>query len=93
MQVILPGDSLPPHPSQPSSSLILGPGLQSVHSTSSAPASSTTSAKGKAREEVEAVKSGLLGFQQGDEKAEKWWVEGSTRRVSSSWEGWAVTRG
>lgn len=82
MQVILPGDSLPPHPSQPSASLILGPGLQSVHSTSSAPASSTTSTKGKAREEVEAVKSGLLGFQQADEKAEKWWVEGSSRRVS-----------
>lgn len=82
MQVILPGDSLPPHSSQPSSSLILGPGLQSTHSTSSAPASSTTSTKGKAREEVEAVKSGLLGFHQADERGEKWWVEGQARRVS-----------
>lgn len=83
MLVILPGDRLPSNAPQPASaSLILGPGLQSSISTSHAPASSSASSKGKAREDVEAVRTGLLGFQQQDDKLEKWWIEGQSRRVS-----------
>lgn len=83
MQVILPGDSLPPTSTAPASSLILGPGLTSLHSAAShAPASHSQTGKGKAREDVYAVKGGLLGYVGEGEERERWWVEGEARRVS-----------
>ena len=83
MQVLLPGDPLPSTSSASSSAtaLHLGPGLQSALPVAGAP--SPANDKGKAREDVLAIKAGLLGFQD-DGKAEKWWVEGQARRVRCS---------
>lgn len=77
-RVILPGDSLPASSSAATTSLKLGPGLDSLLTvTGSSPATSVH--KGKAREVV-ANRAGLLGYQEEGE-VEKWWVEGQTRRV------------
>lgn len=74
MQVLLPGDPLPSTSSASAAALHLGPGLQSSLPVPGA------NGKGKAREDVLAVKAGLLGFHH-DDKADKWWLEGQARRV------------
>ncbi|KAL8277041.1 hypothetical protein RQP46_010575 [Phenoliferia psychrophenolica] len=78
MQVLLPGDPLPSTSTAPSTATTLhvGPGLQSVLPLAG---QAPSNGKGKAREDVLAIKAGLLGFQD-DGKAEKWWVEGAARR-------------
>ncbi|GAA6005963.1 hypothetical protein JCM10207_007290 [Rhodosporidiobolus poonsookiae] len=87
MQVILPGDPLPPSSSSSSSSssktLHLGPGLVSSSTTSSA-------AKGKQRaqdtpqqqqQEVHATRAGLLGRVE-DKDRERCWIEGTQKRYT-----------
>lgn len=79
IRVLLPGDELPTSSvASATTSLRLGPGLQSLISTSSL--DTTSQGKGKERE-VYANRAGALGHQT-DHEVDKWWIEGQTKRVS-----------
>ena len=80
LRVLLPGDLLPSTSADTSASLIVGPGLQLL----SKPNSLNT--KGKGREAVVSNRAGLLGHvpsttQAAEGGVEKWWIEGSKKRV------------
>ncbi|KAM0750342.1 hypothetical protein T439DRAFT_334735 [Meredithblackwellia eburnea MCA 4105] len=75
-KVLLPGDPLPSTSAAASTSAVLhlGPGLHAAPTAVTA-----LNGKGKSKEDVTAVKAGLLGFHD-DGKAEKWWIESLARR-------------
>lgn len=79
LQVLLPGDRLPStSTADHQASLIVGPGLQLL--------SNSLAAKGKGREAVVSNRAGLLGHVPSTTSAseggvEKWWIEGSKKRV------------